>query len=179
MMNTTIIPTGEEKPNVAIVKGERDALLVAPRKFREESPPREAYGNTGAMWDNLLCDTESLDNFRSLKIDIRDWSRRKAKDQLDDLQGRDRELFFKEVAKIVLLDGPDKQEFPKGLRRPRALVTILEALLTHHLFATIYPDPFFFLGEEASQILNDIMSLCNISNLGHSSTLEFRHLKGK
>ncbi|TGO74646.1 hypothetical protein BELL_0265g00030 [Botrytis elliptica] len=170
-MSQGMFVVGENLPmEIKILKEQRDALLEQLRKFREESPPRD--DSQDSEWFHAFDDDDSESLSGRLQIEIGSWSRREAKDdlsQLNDLQGSDRECFFKEVAKIVLLEGLDKQEFPKGLRgQPRILKTILEALLTHHLFTTVYPDPFFFLGEETSRILNDIMSLGNIWNLGHS-----------
>ncbi|KAK6611331.1 hypothetical protein H4I95_02127 [Botrytis cinerea] len=134
-----------------LLLGERDALQESLRKFHVESPANNDF-------------------FGLLDISIRKWVLKEAKtlSQLDDLQGRDREFLFKEVAKIVLLEGPNKQELPKRLESPRVLAFILGALLNHHIFKTVYVDPFFFLGEETSQILTDIMSLGNIWNLGAS-----------
>ncbi|KAF7953455.1 uncharacterized protein EAE97_000854 [Botrytis byssoidea] len=163
-MEEQVVPTREGGAAIAKIEGERDASLQALRKFREESPPRENY----EPWYSTMDDPQSLSIFGELKVGMNQWSVREAKDpsQLNDLQGSDRECFFKEVAKIVLLDGVDKQEFPTGLRgRPRVLIIVLEALLTHHMFTTVYPDPFFFLGEETSRIFNDIMSLGNIYTL--------------
>lgn len=146
-----------------LLLGECDALRESLRKFHVNSPRRVDF-KLDSRWENDMPDDDSIEISKQLDISIRDWSRREAKEfsQLDDLQGRDREFFFKEVAKILLLGGPDKQEFPKHLRYPKVLMFILGALLTHHIFKTVYLDPFFFLGEETSQILNDIMSLGNI-----------------
>ncbi|KAF7872011.1 uncharacterized protein EAF02_009116 [Botrytis sinoallii] len=169
MTEEFVLQAGGNLPmEIKMLKGQRDALLEQLRKFREESPPRSPFEPSELEWHHSFDDNVSDSLSGRLKVEMRIWSRREAKDlsQLNDLQGSDRECFFKEVAKIVLLDGPDKQEFPKGLRgQPRTLITILEALLTHHLFTTVYPDPFFFLGEETSRILNDIMSLGNIYTL--------------
>ncbi|TGO47416.1 hypothetical protein BCON_0279g00150 [Botryotinia convoluta] len=154
------------------LSGENDALLDAIRKFRvQSSSPRKALEYAENKWNDSMWDSDSFNIFEYLRADLLTWSTREVKElsQFDDLQGRDRELFFGEAAKVVLLDGSDKREFPKGLQgRPRTLLRVLDALLTHHLYATVYTDPFFFLGEETSQILNDIMSLGNIWNLGHA-----------
>ncbi|THV49369.1 hypothetical protein BGAL_0198g00070 [Botrytis galanthina] len=160
---------------VTKLEGERQVLAEELSKFRKQTcsptdyaPALFAFANA---WDNTLYDEDSFDIFRDLRAQTFEWSKREVKDlpQLDDLQGRDRELFFEEAAKVVLLDGSDKREFPKALRRNRRiLLHVLGALLTHHLYATVYSDPFFFLGEETSQILNDIMSLGNTWNLGHA-----------
>lgn len=150
------------------LEGERQVLAEELSKVRKQttSPSDHTLATIGfaAIWDNSLCDEDSLRRFQNLRTEIFGWSQRGAKDlsQLDDLQGRDRELFFEEAAKVVLLDGSDKLEFPKALRgNHRMFVRVLCALLTHHLYATVFSDPFFFLGEETSQILNDIMSLGN------------------
>ncbi|KAK6594921.1 hypothetical protein H4I96_10652 [Botrytis cinerea] len=152
-----------------LLLGERDALQESLRKFHVESP-RQVDFKLNSKWVNDMDDDDSNDFFGLLDISIRKWVLKEAKtlSQLDDLQGRDREFLFKEVAKIVLLEGPNKQELPKRLESPRVLAFILGALLNHHIFKTVYVDPFFFLGEETSQILNDIMSLGNIWNLGAS-----------
>ncbi|TGO32061.1 hypothetical protein BHYA_0359g00060 [Botrytis hyacinthi] len=134
MMNPFVIPVGRKNPTeIQLLKGERDALLVALRKFREESPPRPPFDSVENSWDQSMDDDDSSGISDSLKLDARQWSISEAKDlsQFNDLQGSD-------------------------------------PLLTHNLFTTVYPDPFFFLGEETSRILNDIMSLGNIWNLGHS-----------
>lgn len=146
-----------------LLLGERDALQESLRKFHVESP-RQVDFKLNSKWVNDMDDDDSNDFFGLLDISIRKWVLKEAKtlSQLDDLQGRDREFLFKEVAKIVLLEGPNKQELPKRLESPRVLAFILGALLNHHIFKTVYVDPFFFLGEETSQILNDIMSLGNI-----------------
>ncbi|KAF5877192.1 uncharacterized protein Bfra_001555 [Botrytis fragariae] len=152
--------------------GERDILSEELRKFRvQSSSPRKALGQFSNIWDDSLWDSDSFNRFELLRADIFSWSKREVKElsHLDDIQDRDRELFFGEAAKVVLLDGSDKQEFPNSLRgRRRTLLHVLGALLTHHLYATVFSDPFFFLGEETSQILNDIMSLGNSWNLGHA-----------
>ncbi|TGO13107.1 hypothetical protein BTUL_0076g00070 [Botrytis tulipae] len=154
---------------------ERQVLAEELSKVRKQtyspSDHTDALIRFTHVWDNCLGDEESLDRFVKLRLGIFGWSQREVKDlsQLDDLQGRDRELFFEEAAKVILLDGSDKREFPKGLRKySRVLLHVLGALLTHHLYATVFSDPFFFLGEETSQILNDIMSLGNTWNLGHA-----------
>ncbi|KAF7955614.1 hypothetical protein EAE96_004540 [Botrytis aclada] len=148
------------------VQTERDNLLDTVHKTGEGM----GRSQPGLDIFTRIDDYESGEIFDSLELQISFWSRKEAIDlsQLADLQGHDRELFFKEVAKIVLLEEPDKQEFPKRLRSPRSLMTVLQALLTHHVFATIYTDPFFFFGEETSQILHDIMSLGSLWNLGVS-----------
>ncbi|KAM0136791.1 hypothetical protein ACHAO1_004350 [Botrytis cinerea] len=152
-----------------LLLGERDALQESLRKFHVDSPRRVDF-KLDSKWVDDMDDDDSSDFFGQLEISIRKWAVKEAKtlSQLDDLQGRDREFFFKEVAKIVLLEGPNKQELPKRLESPRVLAFILGALLHHHIFKTVYVDPFFFLGEETSQILNDIMLLGNIWNLGAS-----------
>ncbi|TGO51696.1 hypothetical protein BOTNAR_0347g00060 [Botryotinia narcissicola] len=149
------------------IEGERQVLAEELSKVRKQthspSEDTDEFLRFTSVWDNSLVDEESLDRFQDLRADISRWSRREIKDlsQLDDLQGRDRELFFEEAA-IVILDESDKRELPKVLRKfSKALLYILGALLTHHLYATVFSDPFFFLGEETSQILNDIMSLGN------------------
>ncbi|TEY40661.1 hypothetical protein BOTCAL_0429g00060 [Botryotinia calthae] len=172
-MDALVVPVSADpvplSKEMKLLIGQRDALREALRKFHVTSPRTNEFGVT-RKWYEEMYDEESLALSEQFDFSVREWSRYEAKDfsQLDDLQGRDRESFFKEVAKIVLLEGPDKQELPKGLRNPHSLILILGSLMTHHIFTTVYLDPFFFLGEETSQILNDIMSLGNTWNLGVS-----------
>ncbi|KAF7909370.1 uncharacterized protein EAF01_003088 [Botrytis porri] len=157
----------------SIITGERDILAEDLRKFRvQDTSHKKALDYFGNIWRENLSDPESFDKFIDLRANILCWSKREVIElsQFDNLQGRDRELLFGEVAKVVLLDGSDKLELPRGLQRrgSRALVSVLCALLTNHLYTTVFSDPFFFFGEETSQILNDIMSLGNTWNLGHA-----------
>ncbi|KAF7862487.1 hypothetical protein EAF04_007360 [Stromatinia cepivora] len=103
-----------------------------------------------------------IDKFQDLRYDIRQWCSGEAKKVYKfDLKGNEREVFLQEVAKFLLLEGADQKEFPKGLLRDGNLRTrvILEGLFAHHLFSTFFSDPFFFLGQQISKGLNDILSL--------------------
>ncbi|KAF7900052.1 hypothetical protein EAF00_004388 [Botryotinia globosa] len=156
------------------IEGERQVLAEELSKVRKQAQSPTQYRHQfiafDTLWDSSLYDEASLDRFKMLREGILRWSEREVIDlsQLDDLQGRDRELFFDEAAKVILLDESDKRDLPKVLRKKRGAFHVLGALLTHHVYATVFSDPFFFLGEETSQILNDIMSLGNTWNLGHA-----------
>lgn len=82
------------------------------------------------------------------------------------LQGRDRETLFVELRKVVVLDESDQPELPRGLRNSQAsLKILLLALAFHDLFWRFFGNPFFCLGKEATQVLNDIMSLGELCRL--------------
>ncbi|KAF7862564.1 hypothetical protein EAF04_007437 [Stromatinia cepivora] len=144
--------------------GERDTMFEMVRRFRAEPPPLGLANRNS--WLPILF-TKIKGGMDRIMSEIRSWSREVAKDISQfDLQGHDREVFFNEVSKIMILDELDQQEFPNCMQRqPRLLSNVLDALLNHHIFSTIYSNPFFFLGEELSQGLNDILSLGNAWNV--------------
>lgn len=109
---------------------------------------------------------EPMDNipgkFQDLRYAIRQWCSAQAKKEYKfDLKGNERELFLQELAEILLLEGADQRKFPKALLNDGNLRTrvILEGLFAHHLFSAFFPDPFFFLGQQISKGLNEILSL--------------------
>ncbi|KAJ8069443.1 hypothetical protein OCU04_003097 [Sclerotinia nivalis] len=155
---------GSNKRDFDTLTGERDTMFEMVRRFRAEPPPP---GLSNQKFWRPMLGTEIKDGLRRVMREIRSWSQEVAKDISQfDLQGHDREVFFDEVSKIMILDESDQQEFPKCMQRQRRLLSnVLDALLNHHLFSTIYSNPFFFLGEELSQGLNDILSLGNAWNV--------------
>ncbi|CAD6443799.1 0f123432-8c9e-4399-b226-28a878e70361 [Sclerotinia trifoliorum] len=148
------------------ITGERDTVFEMVRRFRA-APPSFDFGNLPETTWTPIGLSKLEDAIRRIMSDIRSWSRDFAKDISQfDLQGHDREVFFEEASKIMTLDELGQQEFPKSMRGYRKILCyVLDAMLNHHLFSTIFSDPFFFLGAELSRGLNDILSLGNAWNV--------------
>ncbi|KAE9364640.1 hypothetical protein N431DRAFT_497102 [Stipitochalara longipes BDJ] len=127
---------------------EESMLLV--RKQQEESFKHMNTGRWLPMEDNKV-----IDELSQIKGDMRDWAKTVAVNSMDALKNLDHSEFtglLESLSAVLILEN---NSFPKGLSTPKSPALLLNALLAHHLYSTMFRDPFFFFeggnGNESSQ----------------------------
>jgi hypothetical protein len=137
---------GKLENDVREIKSQRDVIQeqcdMVIRQYQEESFKQME----SARW---LPSEESkvVGDLDRIRRDMRAWAKGtsiKDMSRLQELDGVEYAALLKDLSYVALLEN---NQLPQGLSTPKSPSLLLNALLAHDIFSTIFRNPFFFLND--------------------------------